>query len=60
MIYMAHCHSGFLIFSIPLPEPLRKEKKRALQKGKDALETSENIILCTTIQDKNILYKNQK
>ena len=64
MIYIAYCHSGFLlrcfIFSIPLPEPLRKEKNRTYEKGKDALETNETIILCTSIQDKNILYIDSK
>ena len=64
IIYIAYCHSGFLlrrfIFSIPLPQPLRKEKIRIYQKGKDALETNKTVILCTTIQDKNILYINSK
>ena len=64
MIYIAYCRSGFLlrcfIFSIPLPDPLRKEKHRSYQKGKDVLETNETIILCTTIQDKNILYIDSK
>ena len=65
MIYVAYCRSGFLllrcfIFSIPLPESLRKEKNRTYQKDKGTLEMNETIILCTMIQDKNILYIDSK
>ena len=62
MIYSAYCHSAFLlrVFSIPLLKPLRKKKSRTSQKGKDALEKNEAIILCTAIQDKNILHIDSK
>ena len=49
-----------LFFQYRCPEPLRKEKNRTYQKGKDTLETNETIISYTTIQDKNMLYMDSK